>query len=486
MRLFNSLTKKKEEFRPLIDNQVRLYTCGPTVYSYAHLGNLRTYLFEDFLKRALIYNGYNIFHVMNVTDVGHLTSDADTGEDKIESAAQKEKKSAWEIAEFYSQVFFRDLEKLNILKPDLIAKATDHIKEDIKLIEALEKRGFTYRTSDGIYFDTSKLKDYGKLTGYDFKTLNKKLKAGARIEFSPEKRNITDFALWKFSPKDQKRQMEWPSPWGVGFPGWHIECAAINLKYLGQAFDDKGELKPENFQTIDIHTGGIDHIAIHHTNEIAEVEAITSKKFVNFWLHAEFLVLKKQKMAKSTGNILTLDEFEKAGYHPLVYRYFVLGTHYRQKQEFSWSAIESAKKSYQNLKDFLLNLLEENGKNESLKTDLFNYKKGFKEALDNDLNIPQALAVVWKLIRQYYRLPNKFNPRQVYELMLDFDRVLGLGLADIKPLTIPSQIKELLNQREALRREKKYQAADQIRKELEERGYLIEDRPEGPRLKIKE
>jgi len=485
MQLYNTLTRKKEVFKPVFDNQVRLYTCGPTVYSYAHIGNLRTYLFEDLLKRALIYNGFKVFHVMNITDVGHLTSDADTGEDKIESAAQKEKKSAFEIAEFYTKIFLEDLEKLNILSPDLIAKATDHIKEDIELIKVLEEKGFTYRTSDGIYFDTSKLKDYGKLTGYDFKTLNKKLKAGARIEFSPEKRNITDFALWKFSPSHQKRQMEWPSPWGVGFPGWHIECAAINLKYLGEAFKDD-RLVPEQFKTIDIHTGGIDHIPIHHTNEIAEVEAAVQKKFVNYWLHGEFLVFKDIKMAKSEGNILTLKELEAHGYPPLVYRYFVLGAHYRQKLNFDWPALDSAKNSYANLKDFILNLLAEKEKNRPNEADLSLYQKKFSSAINNDLNTPQALAVLWQLIRQYYRYPQKFNSGQVYKLVLNFDEVLGLKLAEIKLPEVQSEVDKLLALREKLRKERKYQEADEIRKELEKRGYVIEDTAEGPRLKLKE
>ena len=293
IKIFDTYTRKKRKFVPIEKGKVGIYCCGPTVYNYAHIGNLRTYVFEDVLRRVLEYNGFEVKHVMNITDVGHLTSDADTGEDKIEVGARREGKSAWEIADFYTKAFFRDIERLNILKPKIVCKATDHINEMIELIKKLEEKNYTYRTSDGIYYDTSKFKEYGKLSGMNFKDLNEKLKAGARIEFNPEKKNITDFALWKFSPKDKKRQMEWNSPWGIGFPGWHIECSTMSMKYLGEHFD--------------IHCGGIDHIPIHHTNEIAQSEAATGKKFVNYWVHGAFLVLSKNiKMAKSGENFITI------------------------------------------------------------------------------------------------------------------------------------------------------------------------------------
>lgn len=285
--LFNTLTRKKEKFVPLKDKLVTMYNCGPTVYERPHIGNLRAYIFADTLRRVLEFNGYKVKQIINITDVGHLTSDADTGEDKIEKSAQEKQKSAFEIARFYEDLFKQDLNKLNIKKPFKFPRATEHIKEMINLVQILEKKGYTYKTSDGIYFDTSKFKNYGKLAGLD----KKNLKPGARVEVNPEKKNPYDFALWKFSPKDVKRQMEWKSPWGIGFPGWHIECSAMAMKYLGT--------------TLDIHTGGIDHIDIHHTNEIAQSESATGKKFVRYWLHCNFLMVEGQKMSKSLGNIRT-------------------------------------------------------------------------------------------------------------------------------------------------------------------------------------
>jgi len=493
IHLYDTLTKKKQIFKPIKDKKVGLYTCGPTVYSYAHIGNLRTYIFEDILKRVLLYQQYKIKHVMNITDVGHLTSNADTGEDKIEKAAKKSKKSAFEIAEFYTKSFFDDCKKLNILAPDIVAKATDHIKEDIELIKVLEKNNFTYRTSDGIYFDTSKLKDYGKLTGMNFKKLNKTLKAGARIELSPEKRNITDFSLWKFSPKNAKRQMEWQSPWGIGFPGWHIECSTINLKYLGNAFKGK-KFFPKKIQTIDIHTGGIDLIPIHHTNEIAQVEAITNKKFVNFWLHGEFLILKDARMGKSIGNVILIKNLEKLGFSPLAFRYLVLNSHYRTSLEFSLKALENAQESLNNIYNFVLDCLIDSKKIQPTKTSAFSLneiKKEFEKSIYNDLNTPQALAAFWKLIKNYYQArnnPNKANKicsKEIYQLALNFDKVLGLGLDEIK-LIIPSKkIKELAEKREQLRKIKEWEKADEIRKIIEKSGFLLEDTKRGTIIKPK-
>ena len=491
--LYNTLTKKKQIFKSIKDKKVGLYTCGPTVYSYAHIGNLRTYIFEDILKRVLLYQQYKVKHVMNITDVGHLTSDADTGEDKIEKAAKKSKKSAFEIAEFYTKSFFDDCKKLNILAPDIVAKATDHIKEDIELIKVLEKNNFTYRTSDGIYFDTSKLKDYGKLTGMNFKKLNKTLKAGARIELSPEKRNITDFSLWKFSPKNTKRQMEWQSPWGIGFPGWHIECSTINLKYLGNAFNGK-KFSPKKIQTIDIHTGGTDLIPIHHTNEIAQVEAITNKKFVNFWLHGEFLVLKDARMGKSIGNVILIKDIEKLGFSPLAFRYLVLNSHYKASLEFSLKALENAQESLNNIYNFILDCIIDKKEIQSKRTSAFSLnkiKKEFKKSINNDLNTPQALAAFWKLIKSYYQArnnPNKANKissKEIYQLALNFDKVLGLGLDKIK-LIIPSKkIKELAEKREQLRKIKEWEKADEIRKIIEKSGFLLEDTKRGTIIKPK-
>ncbi len=482
---YNTLTKRKQVFKSIKDKQVGLYTCGPTVYSTAHIGNLRTYIFGDILKRVLLYQGYKVKHVMNITDVGHLTSDADTGEDKVEKAAKKSKKSAFEIAEFYTKSFFTDCKKLNILAPDIIAKATDHIKEDIELIKSLEKNNFTYQTSDGIYFDTSKLKDYGKLTGMNFKKLNKTLKAGARIELSPEKKNITDFSLWKFSPKNSKRQMEWESPWGRGFPGWHIECSVINLKYLGKAFKGKRFL-PKKAQTIDIHTGGTDLIPIHHTNEIAQVEAITNKRFVNFWLHGEFLILKDARMGKSESNAILIKNIEESGFSPLSFRYLVLNSHYRTSLEFSQKALENAQESLNNIHNFILDCLIDNKKIQKKKTSTFSLneiKKEFEKSINDDLNTPRALAAFWKLIKDYYQIRN--NPKKVYEIALSFDKVLGLGLDKIKLVIPPKKIKELAKKREQLRKMRKWAEADKIRKIIEKSGFLLEDTKKGTIIKPK-
>jgi len=493
LKLYNTLTKKKQIFKPLKDKHVGLYTCGPTVYSYAHLGNLRTYIFEDILKRVLLYEKCKVRHIMNITDVGHLTSDADTGEDKIEKAAKQQKISAFKIAEFYTRAFFDDCKKLNIVAPDIIAKATDHIKEDIELIKVLEKKGFTYPTSDGIYFDTSKLKDYGKLSGMNFRKLNKTLKAGARIELSSEKKNITDFSLWKFSPKNKKRQMEWQSPWGIGFPGWHIECAVINLKYLGGAFKGK-KFFPKKAQTIDIHAGGIDHIPIHHTNEIAQVEAATNKKFVNFWVHGEFLVLKDTRMGKSKENVILIKNIEKSGFSPLGFRYLTLNTHYRTPLEFSLKTLENAQQSLNNIYNFILDCLIDEKKIRKQSTtalSLSKAKKEFETSINDDLNTPRALAAFWKLIKNYYQIRNNpkrekgVSPKKIYQLALSFDKILGLNLDKIKLITPSKQIKELIKKREQLRKTKEWKKADKIRKQIEKSGFLLEDAKKGTIIKPK-
>ena len=486
LKLYNTLTRKKEIFKPLKGKKVGLYTCGPTVYSYAHIGNLRTYLFEDILKRTLLFNNYQVNHVMNITDVGHLTSDADTGEDKIEKTAKKQKKSAFQIAEFYTKAFFEDCKKLNILPPNIIAPATKYIKENIALIQALEKKGFTYKTSDGIYFDTSKLKDYGKLTGMNFEKLNKALKAGARIELSPEKKNVTDFSLWKFSPQNKKRQMEWPSPWGKGFPGWHIECAVINLKYLGKAFE-KSVFMPQKTQTIDIHAGGSDLIPIHHANEIAQVEAATGKKFVNFWLHGEFLVLKDLRMGKSEGNVILINDLKKEGYSPLTFRYLALNAHYRKPLEFSWQALKNAQESLNNIYNFILDCLIDKKKiNKQRRTVLLLKKtKGeFEKAINDDLNTAQALAVFWKLVKKYYK--EKLNPNETYQLALIFDKIFGLGLDKIKISPLPQKVQSLNEQREKMRKAGKWAEADNIRREMEKLGFSIRDTKEGTIIKPKQ
>jgi cysteinyl-tRNA synthetase len=447
IHLYNTLTRKKEILVPITPEKIGLYTCGPTVYNYVHIGNLRTYIFEDVLKRVLKYNGYKVNHVMNITDVGHLTSDADEGEDKMEKGSLREGKTAWEIAEFYTKAFKKDLVELNIEEPNIWCKATDNIPEQIGLIEEIEKNGFTYRTSDGIYFDTSKLDDYGKLAGFK-KT---ELKAGARVEMG-EKKNPTDFALWKFSTADKKRQMEWPSPWGVGFPGWHIECSAMAAKYLGIPFD--------------IHCGGIDHISVHHTNEIAQTEAASGKLLANMWMHGEFLLINKDKMAKSGDNFITVETLKQKKFSPLAYRFLLLQTHYRQQLNFSFEALEAAqnglKHLYQSAKNITTETLESD---KEVKEEFFGY-------INDDLNFPEALAFVWEKIKQQ---------SLSLDMLFEFDEVLGLEIKKNISYTtsIPEEIIFFLGERNKARLEKNYAKSDEFRRKIEELGYEVKDTKNG-------
>jgi cysteinyl-tRNA synthetase len=460
MKIYNTMTRRIEEFIPLKEKQVSIYTCGPTVYNYAHIGNLRTFLFEDFLVRTFEFLGYNVERVMNITDVGHLTSDNDEGEDKIELGAKKEGKTAWEIAEFYTNAFLKHFTELNCKMPSYLPKATEHIKEMIDMIKKLEEKGYTYKTSDGIYFDTSKFKDYYKLAG---KSHIEGIKKGARIEFSPEKRNPTDFALWKFSPKDKKRHMEWDSPWGVGFPGWHIECSSMSIKYLGQPFD--------------IHCGGVDHIPVHHTNEIAQAEAANDKEFVRYWMHAEFLVLKSnEKMSKSLGNFITLDTLKENEYSPLVYRYFCAQAHYRKQLEFSFEALDSAKNGFNHLKNSVKEIMELT-KNIEINKNLKHYDN-FVNAISDDLNIPKATSILWEVIKD-----KEITPSEKLGLISEFDKVLGFDLLKKEDENIPEELIELLNKRNEYRKLKDYKKADEIRELIKQKGYIIEDTPKGSKLK---
>jgi len=453
LKLYNTLTRQKEEFKPIKANQVGLYTCGPTVYNYAHLGNLRTYIFEDILKRVLIYNGYEVKHVMNVTDVGHLTGDRDMGEDKLEKGAKREGKSAWEIAAFYWQAFREDMEKLNLSEPDIWCRATDHIPEQIELIKKLEKKNFTYQTSDGIYFDTSKFKDYNKLSHQPLENLIE----GARVEKNDEKKNPTDFALWKFSPRGAKRQMEWPSPWGIGFPGWHIECSAMSMKYLANQ--------------LDIHCGGADHINIHHTNEIAQSEAAAGKKFFNYWLHGAFLNLTGgDKMAKSKKNFLTLEQtLIKKNINPLAYRYAVMMVHWKKPMELSIKSLQAAENGLNNLYNELKKLKGKNGKVDD------DYKNKFLTTINDDLNIPGALAIVRELVKSDLSAADK------KATLLDFDKILGLDLNKIKAekLVISDEIKKLAEERKKARGHKDWAKADELRKKIEQKGFQINDNDQG-------
>jgi cysteinyl-tRNA synthetase len=450
---FNTLGRKKEKFVPIVPGKVGLYTCGPTVYDFAHLGNFRTFIFEDVLRRTLEYNGFEVKHVMNITDVGHLVSNADEGEDKIELGAKREGKTAWEIAAYYTEAFLRDSALLNIKRAHILPRATDHIKEQIELIQVLEKKGFTYRTSDGIYYDTSKFKDYWKLSG---QRPEERL-AGARVEINPEKKNPWDFALWKFSPKDKKRQMEWPSPWGIGFPGWHIECSAMSVKYLGQPFD--------------IHTGGVDHIPIHHTNEIAQSEGAFNKKMVNYWLHGEFLMVEGKRMGKSEGNLIKLQDIIAKGFDPLAFRYLCLTSHYRSILNFTWKSLEAAQNSLNRLREHLSNLSDY--KPSEINSE---YKNRFLKAINDDLNTPEGLSVMWEMLR------SKIPEGEKLATLLDFDKVLGLKLEIMKE-GVPEEVKRLVDEREGLRKKRKWAEADKIRQKIAELGYLVEDTPKGPKVK---
>lgn len=460
IKIYNTLTRKKEVFTPLSKKEVRIYTCGPTVYWFAHLGNLRTYIFEDGLKRILKYNGYQVKHVMNITDVGHLTSDANTGQDKMELGAKREKKTVWEIAKFYTRAFKKDLKLLNIIEPNLWIRATKTIKDQINLIKVLEKKGFAYKIADGVYFNSSKLKSYGRLWPKKMK-----LKAGARVEMALGKKNLTDFALWKLTPPGVKRQMEWSSPWGRGFPGWHTECVVMSIKHLGIPFD--------------IHCGGTDHILIHHTNELAQAEAAYGKILANYWLHGEFLVKENERLGKSKGNIIILDDLIKKGFNPLSFRYLCLTAHYRSKLNFTWAGLKSSQKALENLYQKFRELrFERETKIKDSSKRKKEYQEKFLKFINDDLNFPRALGLLWKLVKDA-----KVSSKDKENLLLSFDKVLGLGLEKIKKIQIPQEIKKLVSRRERYRLQKKWQKADMIRKKIEKMGYWVEDTKKGPRIK---
>jgi cysteinyl-tRNA synthetase len=463
MRLYNTLTKKIEEFKPLKPDFVRLYDCGPTVYMFAHIGNMWRYIISDLLRRTLEYNGYQVKQVMNITDVGHLTEDdlaADTGEDKMELAAEKEKKTPKEIADFYTADFFKDRERLNMLKPHLTPKATEHIEAMIKLIKILEEKGYAYWAGEKYFvYDISKFKDYGKLSGKKIE----ELKSGARLEPVPGKKNPFDFALWI---KDPKHLMHWDSPWGVGYPGWHIECSAMAMEYLGP--------------TLDIHTGGEDNIFPHHENEIAQSEAATGKPFSRFWLHIRHNLVDGQKMSKSKGNFYLLQDLVDKGFDPLAYRYLCLTAHYRKNLNFTWEGLKSAAISLNKLRELVASWRNEKGRKTLTEEDerkVAQYKEEFLAAINQDLNLPQALAVAWQLAK------SSVSSQEKLDLILDFDQVLGLKLGEVIRLEIPEELKAMVQKRESFRKEGKWQEADIIRKEIEKAGFKIEDTEEGFEIK---
>jgi cysteinyl-tRNA synthetase len=466
LKLYNTLAREKEVFEPIEAGKVGMYVCGPTVYWFAHIGNLRAYVFADVLRRALELNGYVVMHVMNITDVGHLVGDGDIGEDKLESGARREGKTAWEIAEFYARAFESDSRKLNLLPPTLTVKATEHINDQVEMILALEKNGYTYETSDGIYFDTSKLESYGRLGGQ----LAEEKEAGARVEMG-EKKNTTDFALWKFSHPTHsvrsgdlplKRQMEWNSPWGVGFPGWHIECSAMSTKYLGKSFD--------------IHTGGVDHIAVHHENELAQTLGAYGTLQARFWLHSDFLTVDGGKMSKSLGNLYTLDELAKRGFDPLAYRYLVLGAHYRGKLNFTWESLEAAQSALSHLRDVVRDWDEPSRDLDET------YETLLLECVNDDLNTARALALVWQLVDDKSLTTDKKS-----RVLLFMDGVLGLCLGDCigKKLEVPADVQLLVRARDKARVEKNWAESDRLRGEIEFLGYEVMDTPEGTRVRQK-
>ena len=465
LKLYNTLSRTVEQFEPLNSPKVGMYSCGPTVYDYQHIGHMRRYVGDDLLIRVLKFNNFDIHHVMNITDVGHLTSDADEGEDKMEKGAKKFGMSVWDIAKKFEAQFKDSCSLLNITLPKDLMHATDYIAEQIELIRKLEEKEFTYRTSDGIYFDTSKFSDYFKLSRQN----PEELRGGVRVGLG-EKKNISDFALWKFSYPNgrsfdksqddslQKRQMEWESPWGKGLPGWHIECSAMSMKALGESFD--------------IHTGGIDHINIHHTNEIAQAEAVTGKPFVKYWVHHAFLIVEGQKMSKSLGNIYTVQDVIDKGFDPMSLRYLYLQTHYRQEMNFTWEAIEASQTALNKLRADFISW-------EEAKIGCAEFEQRFADAVSDDLNMPKALSIVWEMVKSDY--PGSAKKQS----LLKMDEVLGLQLSSFVPeeVEVPAEVRSLADHREELRKAGNYEEADKVRKEIEGKGFIVEDSPEG--LKIK-
>lgn len=452
IKFYNTLTRKKDTFIPLDSKEVRMYSCGPTVYKNATIGNMRTNIFQDVLRRVLRYNGYELKHVMNITDVGHLVSDGDEGEDKMLKSAREEHKSPLEIAEYYTKLFFDDLKALNIEMPEVICKATDHIKEMLEYVEKLMANGYAYETSTAIYFDVSKLDKYGILSGINLEDQ----KSGARVEVDKEKRNPYDFALWIKAPENHL--MKWDSPWGPSYPGWHIECSAMGQKYLGEQFD--------------IHTGGIDLIPTHHENEIAQSKGACGKIPARYWMHGEYLLINGGKMSKSLGNVYLLDDIKNRGYNPIVYRLFSYSCHYRNKLNFTWEGIEAASKSLERLKEGYRKHLE--GTDEVEQEIVNDFENKFHEAINDDLNMPLAMGTVWEVVR--YEKKSK----ALAELLLKFDTVLGLKIdKQEEKEEIPQEIIDLVEQREKARAEKNWAESDRLRDEIKEKGYIVKDSKEG-------
>ena len=451
--LYNTLTKKKEEFKPISEGKVCMYSCGPTVYSFAHIGNLRAYLFMDTLRRVLKYNGYKLKHVMNITDVGHLVSDADDGEDKMMKAARLENKNPFEIAEFYTNIFLRDMGRLNIDMPETIAKATEHIKCMEEYVQQIIKNGYTYETENTIYFDTSKLDKYGVLSNKEVKEEDLE----ARIDVDPNKRNPNDFAVWFKAPENHI--MKWDTFWGKCYPGWHLECSAMGHKYLGEEFD--------------IHTGGVDHIPVHHENEIAQAKGYCGKNPAHYWMHVEFLQVDGKKMSKSLQNLYTLDDLQEKGYEPHVYRMFNFSSSYRKQINFTFESLEAAKIALGRLREGYIKLKE--GNEDISEDEIKQYEERFNEAINDDLNMPVALSVVWDVIK------SPIKSKKLADLILDFDKVLGFDLEKYVPekVSLPEEIQNLVNQRNEARANKNWEESDRLRDKLVSMGYIVKDSKEG-------
>lgn len=448
---YNTMTHKKEEFIPIDDKEVRIYSCGPTVYKDATIGNMRTNIFQDNLRRTLEYNGFKVKQAMNITDVGHLVSDGDEGEDKMIKSARQEGKTPLEIAEYYTKLFFRDLERLNIEIPEIICKATDNIQDMLKVVEELVKKGYAYETSTAIYFDVSKLDKYPVLSNLDVENQ----KAGARVEVDKEKRNPHDFAVWIKAPENHL--MKWDSPWGPSYPGWHIECSVMSQKYLGEVFD--------------IHTGGIDLIPTHHENEIAQSKGMCGKVPANYWMHGEFLLINGGKMSKSLGNVYLLQDIVDRGYDPLVYKLFCYSIQYRKKLNFTWEGMDSAKVSLDRLRDAYQKHLE--GNEEIEDAEIEKYRNSFTEAINDDLNMPVAMSVVWEVAKVAKK------SKKLADLLKEFDKVLGINIDYIQKEEVPEEIKELLEIRQKARENKDWTESDKIRDLIKEKGYIVKDLKEG-------
>jgi len=467
MKLYNTLSRQLEEFKPITENKLSFYACGPTVYDFTHIGHIRAYVFNDTVRRAFEYFRYEVNHVMNITDVGHLSDDADAGEDKMEKGAKKYGKTVWDLAQYYTDFFFMSMDGMNILRPKIVCKATDHIKEMIDIIKTLVQKGHAYETKEAVYFDITTFKDYGKLSGQ--KSGDKMQAVRDDVYTDTEKKNPADFALWfKRIGKFADHTMHWESPWGDGFPGWHIECSAMSMKYLGK--------------TIDIHTGGIDHIPVHHENEIAQSEAANETTFVHYWMHYHFLQVEGQKMSKSLGNFFTIEDITKKGFNPLAFRLLLLQSHYRSPLNFTWKALEATQEAYSKLKVQSLHLRQGYGGQEKLKAEKEGvshserseesqkFRTQFIEALENDLQTPQAVAVLFTMLKSDLSVGEK------YDLIKDFDQVLGLDLLKEELVAaIPQEIIDLAEARKEAKAKKEFTKADELRKQIEAKGYKVED-----------